>query len=182
MPVRHEKAMPCKARIKNVKYSCEAPEKAKIGVQMKDWQNCEEQSSAAHTTWDCKYHVVIVPKYRKKVLYGRIRKRIGEILWELCRYKGIEILEAHAVVDHIHMCISVPPKYSIAMTIGYLKGESAIRIHKEITKGEVKGITNKNFWARGYCVSTVGLDEEKIRAYIQNQEKLDRGEQGTLNF
>ena len=79
---------------------------------MKDWQ------SLAHTKWECKYHVVIVPKYRKKVLYGRLRKRIGEILRKLCRYKGIEILETHAMPDHIHMCISVPPKYSIAMTIG----------------------------------------------------------------
>jgi putative transposase len=173
MPVRLEKATPCKTRVKIIKYSWEAPEKAKTGVQMKDWQ------SLAHTTWDCKYHVVIVPKYRKKVFYGRTRKRIGAILRELCRYKGIEILEAHAMPDHIHMCISVPPKYSIAMTIGYLKGKSAIRIHKEMTKG---GFTNKNFWARGYCVSTVGLDEAKIRAYIQNQEKLEMGEQGTLNF
>jgi putative transposase len=143
---------------------------------MKEWQ------SLAHTKWECKYHVVFVPKYRKKVLYGRLRKRIGEILRELCRYKGIEILEAHAMTDHIHMCISVPPKYSIAMTIGYLKGKSAIRIHKEFSGREPKGFTNKNFWTRGYCVSTVGLDEQQVREYIQNQEKLDSGEQGTLNF
>ena len=94
---------------------------------MKEWQ------SLAHTKWECKYHVVIVPKYRKKVLYGRLRKRMGEILRELCCYKGIEILEAHAMPDHIHMCISVPPKYSIAMTIGYLKGKSAIKVHKELS-------------------------------------------------
>jgi len=139
---------------------------------MREWQ------SLAHTKWECKYHVVIVPKYRKKVLYGKMRKRIGEILRELCRYKGIEILEAHAVVDHI----SVPPKYSIAMTIGYLKGKSAIRIHKELAGREPKGFTNKNFWTRGYCVSTVGLEEKQIREYIQNQEKHDVGEQGYLNF
>ena len=143
---------------------------------MKEWQ------SLAHTKWECKYHVVIVPKYRKKVLYGKLRKRIGEILRELCRYKGIEIVEAHAMVDHIHMCISVPPKYSIAMTIGYLKGKSAIRIHKELSSGEPKGFTNKSFWSRGYCVSTVGLDEKEIRQYIQNQEKLETQEQGYLNF
>jgi len=143
---------------------------------MKEWQ------SLAHTKWECKYHVVIVPKYRKKVLYGNLRKRIGEILRELCRYKNIEILEAHAMLDHIYMCISVPPKYSIAMTIGYLKGKSAIRIHKELSRREPKGIMNKNFWTRGYCVSTVGLDEKQIREYIQNQEMLEIGEQGYLNF
>jgi putative transposase len=143
---------------------------------MKEWQ------SLAHTKWECKYHVVIVPKYRKKALYGKLRKRIGEILRELCRYKDIEILEAHAMPDHIHMCISVAPKYSIAMTIGYLKGKSAIRVHKELSGREPKGFTNKNFWARGYCVSTVGLDEKQIREYIQNQEKLEMGEQGHLDF
>jgi putative transposase len=126
--------------------------------------------------------VVIVPKYRKKVLYGRLRKRIGAILRELCRYKGIEILEAHAMTDHIHVCISVPPKYSIAMTIGYLKGKSAIRIHKELSAREPKGFANKNFWTRGYCVSTVGLDEKQIREHIQNQEKIEAGGQGYLNF
>ena len=110
-----------------------------------------------------------------------MRKRIGEILRELCRYKGIEILEAHAMVDHIHVCLSVPPKYSIAMTMGYLKGKSAIRIHREMS-GASKGYTNKSFWTRGYCVSTVGLNEKEIREYIQNQEILEAGEQGTLNF
>jgi len=142
---------------------------------MKDWQ------SLAHTKWECKYHIVIVPKYRKKVLYGRTRKRIGEIFHELCRYREIEILEGHAMVDHIHLCISVPPKYSIAMVIGYLKGKSAIRIHKEVL-GVKKGFTNKNFWTRGYCVSTVGLNEQQIRDYIKNQEKLELGQQGTLNL
>jgi putative transposase len=126
--------------------------------------------------------MVIVPKYRKKVLYGRLRKRIGTILRELCRYKGIEILEAHAMPDHVHMCISVPPKYSIAMTKGYLKGKSAIRIYKELSSREPKGFTNKNFWTRGYCVSTVGLDEKQIREYIQNQEKMETAEQGYLNY
>jgi putative transposase len=142
---------------------------------MKDWQ------SLAHTKWECKYHVVLVPKYRHKVLYGKRKKRVGEILRELCRYKGIELLEGHAMADHIHMCISVPPKYSIAMTIGYLKGKSAIRIHREIL-GIQRGFTNKNFWTRGYCVSTVGLNEQQIREYIRNQEKLDTGEQGLLNL
>jgi len=142
---------------------------------MKDWQNL------AHTKWECKYHVVIVPKYRKKVLFGKIKRRVGEILRELCRQKGIELLEGHAMNDHIHMCISVPPKYRIAMTIGYLKGKSAIRIHREMS-GANKGFSNRHFWSRGYCVSTVGLDEQGVREYIRNQERLDSGEQGLLNL
>jgi putative transposase len=83
----------------------------------------------AHVKWECKYHIVFIPKYRKKKLYGKIRKRVGEIFQELCRYKGIEILEGHSMPDHVHMCLSFPPKYSIAMTLGYIKGNSAIKIH-----------------------------------------------------
>ena len=105
---------------------------------------------------------------------------VGAILGELCRQKGIEIVEAHAMSDHIHMCLSVPPKYSIAMVVGYLKGKSAIRIHRELNQS--KGFTNKNFWSRGYFVSTVGLDEQVVRDYIKNQEELDNGQQGTLAF
>ena len=131
---------------------------------MKDWQ------SQAHVKWDCKYHVVILPKYRRKVLYGRIRRGIGQILRDLCRQKDIELVEGKAMPDHIHMLLSVPPGYSVAMTIGYLKGKSAIRIHRELlqTKGTLFG---RSFWARGYCVSTVGLDEDQIRRYIRDQEK-----------
>ena len=134
---------------------------------MKDWR------SQAHVKWECKYHVVIVPKYRKKVLYGRVRRQIGKILRELCRQKGIELLEGHARPDHIHVLLSVPPKYSIAMAIGYLKGKSAIRIHREVlnTKGTLFG---RSFWHRGYCVSTVGLDETQIRRYIREQENHQR--------
>ena len=143
---------------------------------MKDWR------SQAHVKWDCKYHVVILPKYRRKVLYGRLREQIGAILRELCRQKEVELVEGHAMPDHIHMLLSVPPKYSIAMTIGYLKGKSAIRINRELlkTKGTLFG---RKFWARGYCVSTVGLDESMIRKYIQDQEKNQLGdEQGELDF
>jgi putative transposase len=142
---------------------------------MKDWR------SLAHTKWECKYHIVIVPKYRMKILYGNVRKRIGQILRELCGYKDIEILEGHAMPDHIHLCLSVPPKYSIAMTIGYLKGKSSIRIHRDILRN-TKGFTNKNFWSRGYCVSTIGLNEQQIREYIKNQEDIDKGQQGLLNL
>jgi len=130
----------------------------------KDWR------SQAHVTWDCKYHVVILPKYRHKVFYGKFRQQVGEILRQLCCQKEVELIEGNAAPDHIHMLLSVPPKYSIAHTIGFLKGKSAIRIHRQLmkTKGTMFGRT---FWARGYCVSTVGLDEAMIREYVKNQEK-----------
>ena len=143
---------------------------------MKDW------TSQAHVKWECKYHVVLLPKYRRKVLYGKVRRRIGEILRDLCRQKGVGLVEGKAMPDHIHMLVSVPPKYSIAMTIGYLKGKSAVRIHRQVlgTKGTLFG---RSFWARGYCVSTVGLDEHQIRQYIKEQEKLEKDqEQMDLDF
>jgi putative transposase len=124
---------------------------------MHDW------SSLSHVRWECKYHVVIVPKYRKKVLYGGMRKQVGEILRELCRQK---------LSDHIHMCLSVPPKLSIAFAIGFLKGKSAVRIHREILNK--RRLTGLHFWARGYCVSTVGLDEKVVRKYIREQEAIDK--------
>ena len=134
---------------------------------MKSWQ------SQAHVKWECKYHVVIVPKYRKKQQFGKYRKDIGRIMRSLCRQKDVELVEGNAAPDHIHMLLSVPPKYSIAMTIGYLKGKSAIRIHRELTRTEGT-LFGRNFWSRGYCVSTVGLNEAFIRNYIQDQEKHDR--------
>jgi len=145
---------------------------------MKDWR------SQAHVKWECKYHVVILPKYRRKVLYGKLRRRIGPLLRELCLQKGVELLEGNAPMDHVHMVLRVPPKYSIAMTVGCLKGKSAIRIHRELmrTRGTLFG---RSFWARGYCVSTVGLDEHAIRHYVRDQErlqkKLDQGELGFKN-
>ena len=137
--------------------------------------------TTSHSRYDLKAHIVFIPKYRKKKLYGRTRKRIGEILQELCRYKGIEILEGHARPDHIHVCLSFPPKYSIAMTMGYIKGKSAIKIHREMTKHK-RQFTGMHFWAPGYCVSTIGLNEEQIREYVKNQEKLEREEQGQLSL
>lgn len=133
---------------------------------MHDW------SSLSHVRWECKYHVVIVPKYRKKSWYGGMRKQVGEILRELCRQKGVELLEGDLLSDHIHMCLSVPPKLSIAFTIGFLKGKSAVRIHREILNK--RRITGLHFWARGYCVSTVGLDEKVVRKYIREQEAIDK--------
>ena len=138
-----------------------------------------EWESLAHVRWECKYHVVIIPKYRRKVIYGGLKKRIGEILRELCRQKGIEILEGHLMPDHIHMCLSIPPKYSVAHTIGFLKGKSAVRIHRELL--HERRMTGLHFWATGYSVSTVGLDEARICQYIRDQEKLESG-QGELDL
>jgi len=140
---------------------------------MKDWQ------SQAHVRWDCKYHVVIVPKYRQKVFFGKRRKQIGAILRDLCRQKSIVLVEGNAQPDHIHMLLSIPPKYSVANTLGFLKGKSAVRIHRELKKthGTLFG---RSFWSRGYCVSTVGLDEKVIRHYIQCQEKSERDQERGL--
>ena len=131
---------------------------------MKDWQ------SLSHVKWECKYHIVWVPKYRRKVLYGKVRRRVGEIIRELCLQRDFEIIEGHAMPDHIDMCISIPPKYSVANAIGFLKGKSAIRLHREFGSMGM----GKHFWIRGYNVSTVGLDEEQIRRYIREQDKFDR--------
>jgi putative transposase len=130
--------------------------------------------------WECKYHVVFIPKYRRKVLYGRLRWQIGAILRDLCMQKGIELLEGHAMSDHIHMVLSIQPKYSVAYTIGFLKGKSAVRIHRELLKE--RRVTGLHFWATGYCVSTVGVDEQKVREYVREQEKRDRLEAGQLEI
>ncbi len=140
---------------------------------MHEWQ------SLAHVKWECKYHVVFIPKYRKKVLYGKLRRAVGMILRELCRQKGVEILEGHLMPDHVHMCLSVPPKYSVAHVIGFLKGKSAVRIHRELL--HERRMTGLHFWATGYSVSTVGLDEDRIRQYIRDQEQLESG-QGELDL
>ena len=140
---------------------------------MHEWQ------SLSHVRWECKYHAVIIPKYRRKVFYGRLRRRIGLILRELCRQRGIELLEGHAMPDHVHLCLSIPPKYSVANTIGFLKGKSAVRIHRELL--HERRMTGLHFWAAGYWVSTVGLDEARVRQYIRQQDEQDR-RQGELKF
>ena len=140
---------------------------------MHDWQ------SQSHVRWDCKYHVVIVPKYRKKLLFGRLRNQIGPILRQLCQQKRIELLEGHVMPDHIHMCLAIPPKYSVAYTIGFLKGKSAIRVHRQYERSE--RVYGKHLWAEGYCVSTVGLDEQTIRRSIREQEK-SQTDQNMLDF
>ena len=140
---------------------------------MHDWQ------SLSHVRWECKYHVVIMPKYRQKVFYGRLRRRIGAILRDLCRQRGVELLEGRAMPDHIHLCLSIPPKYSVSQALGFLKGKSAVRIHRELL-GE-RRMTGLHFWSTGYWVSTVGADEEKIKKYIREQEQLESG-QGDLDL
>ena len=132
---------------------------------MKDWK------TLSHVMWDCKYHVVFISKYRQRTIYGEVRKKIGGIIRDLCRQKGIELLEGHAMPDHIHLLLSIPPKFSVANTIGFIKGKSAIRIHRKVLG--TKKMTGLSFWATGYCVSTVGLDEDLIKQYIKDQDKLD---------
>ena len=133
----------------------------------------QDYNKMSHCMWECKYHLVFIPKYRKKILYGKLRKEIGQVLRKLCNEKKVEILEAHAMPDHVHMCVSIPPKYSVSGIVGYLKGKSAIRFHREYTISQNRFI-GYHFWARGYFVSTVGLDEARVRNYIRNQEVNDR--------
>ena len=140
---------------------------------MHDWK------SLSHVRWDCKYHLVIAPKYRKRKLYGKFKRVVGETLKDLCRQRGIEMLEGTLKPDHVHMCLSIPPKFSVSHTIGFLKGKSAVRIHRELLKE--KRMTGLHFWATGYCVSTVGLDEDRIRKYIREQQQLE-ARQGDLDL
>ena len=132
----------------------------------------KEYQSLSHTTWDCKYHVVFIPKYRKKSIYGALRKHLGEIFRELAQQRDCEVVEGHLMIDHVHICLSVPPKYSVSNVVGFIKGKSAISIARHFG-GRQRNFTGEVFWARGYFVSTVGIDEEMIRAYIRNQEKED---------
>lgn len=128
--------------------------------------------SLSHSKWECKYHVVFVPKYRKKVLYGEIKEFLKKSFHELARQKGCEIVGGHIVQDHVHMIISIPPKYAVSEVVGYLKGKSAIAIARQFS-GRKRNFNGEGFWARGYCVSTVGYELAKIRAYVKNQEQLD---------
>ena len=127
----------------------------------------------SHTTWECKYHIVFIPKYRRKVLYGHLRKELGKMFHELARQRESVIEEGHLMCDHVHMLISIPPKYSVSQVIGYIKGKSAIHIARDHL-GRGKNFTGMSFWARGYFVSTVGRGEKVIRDYIRNQDKEDQ--------
>lgn len=125
----------------------------------------------SHSVWECKYHVVFIPKCRKKKIYGKLRDRLGKAFRELARQKECEIEEGHLMPDHVHMLVSIPPKYSVAQVVGYLKGKSAIFIAR-VLQGR-RNVRGENFWARGYFVSTVGRDEEAVRRYIREQEAED---------
>ena len=131
-----------------------------------------DTNSLAHTQWECKYHIVFAPKYRRQIIYGKIKADIGQMLRKLCEYKGIEILEAEACKDHIHMLISVPPKYSVAQIMGYLKGKSSLMIFEKYANLKYK-YGNRHFWCRGYYVSTVGANRKAIQEYIRNQLQED---------
>ena len=130
-------------------------------------------NSLNHTRWECKYHIVFIPKYRKKVLFGRIRLELGEIFHSLARQKESLIEEGHLMPDHVHMMISIPPKYAVSQVVGYIKGKSAIHIARRYS-GRQRNYIGQHFWARGYFASTVGRDEQVIRDYIRHQEKEDK--------
>ena len=138
--------------------------------------------SLSHSKWDCKYHLVFIPKYRKKVLYGQIRQFLGPVFRELARQKECEIIEGHMVQDHVHMLIKIPPKHSVSSIVGYIKGKSAIAVARQFGAKQ-RNFNGERFWARGYAVSTVGFEEAKIKDYIRNQEQLDmRGFNENGNF
>ena len=126
-----------------------------------------------HTTWECKYHIVFIPKYRKKVLYQQLRQELGAVFRELAQRQESEIIEGHLMGDHVHMLISIPPKHSVANVMGFMKGKSAIHIAR-VYAGRRRNYVGQHFWARGYWVSTVGKNEAAVRRYIQDQEKDDQ--------
>ena len=132
-----------------------------------------DYESLNHTKWECKYHVVFIPKYRRKALYASLRKHLGSVFRELARQKESEIGEGHLMVDHVHMLLSIPPKYSVSQVLGYLKGKSAIHIARTYAERR-RNFVGQHFWARGYFVSTVGRDEAQIRDYIRRQEQEDK--------
>ena len=131
-----------------------------------------DTNSLAHTKWECKYHIVFAPKYRRQIIYGKIREDIGKMLRKLCEYKGIEIHEAEACKDHIHMLVSIPPKYSVSQIMGYLKGKSSLMIFEKYANMKYK-YGNRHFWCRGYYVDTVGKNEKRIAEYVRNQLQED---------
>ena len=132
----------------------------------------EKANSLSHTKWLCKYHIVFSPKYRRKIIYNQYRKSLQEIIRQLCAYQGVKIIEGHMMPDHIHLLVSIPPKKSVASFVGYLKGKSALMMFDKHANLKYK-FGNRHFWAEGYYVSTVGLNDATVRKYIQEQEKHD---------
>ena len=140
-----------------------------------------QEDNLAHTKWECKYHVVFIPKFRRRSLFGLLKKDLGNVFHELARQKDSRIEEGHLMPDHVHMLISIPPKHKVSEVVGFIKGKSAIWIARHCD-GRVRNFTGQAFWARGYYVSTVGRDEKLIREYIRNQEEQDRREDGQMNL
>jgi putative transposase len=132
-----------------------------------------DYAGLSHTKWECKYHVVFIPKYRREALYGELRRHMGRVFHELARQKECKVEEGHLMPDHVHMLLSIPPKYSVAQVLGFIKGKSAIHIARTFS-GKRRNFVGQHFWARGYLVSTVGKDEAAIRRYIQDQEQQDK--------
>ena len=139
------------------------------------YQNNNPYQSLSHSKWNCKYHVVFIPKRRRKVLFLNIRKQLGQVFHELSKQKECEILEGSVMSDHVHLCIAIPPKHAVASIIGFIKGKSAIAVAR--MQGKQRNFTGAHFWARGYAVSTVGFEEKEVRRYIKEQETND--EKGT---
>ena len=131
-----------------------------------------DTNSLAHTQWECKYHIVFAPKYRRQIIYGKIKQDIGQMIRKLCEYKGVEIIEAEACKDHIHMLVEIPPKYSVSQFMGYLKGKSSLMIFEKYANLKYK-YGNRHFWCRGYYVSIVGKNKKAIAEYIRNQLQED---------
>ena len=132
-----------------------------------------QYNSLSHTKWMCKYHIVFTPKYRRKIIYNQYRASISEIFQQLCKYKGVEIIEGHMMPDHVHLLVSIPPKMSVSSFMGYLKGKSALMIFDKHANLKYK-FGNNNFWSTGYYVSTVGLNEATIAKYIRKQDTYDK--------
>jgi putative transposase len=133
----------------------------------------DESESLSHSKWECKYHVVFIPKCRRRALYEQLRRHLGEVFRDLAKHRESRILEGHLMPDHVHMLISIPPKYAVSQVIGYLKGKSAIHLAR-VYGGRKRNFVGQHFWARGYFVSTVGRDEATVRDYIRRQEEEDK--------
>jgi len=133
----------------------------------------DESESLSHSRWECKYHVVFIPKCRRRTLYEQLRKHLGEVFRKLAEHKESRIEEGHLMPDHVHMLISIPPKYAVSQVVGYIKGKSAIHLARVYAERK-RNFVGQHFWARGYFVSTVGRDEATVRAYIRHQEQEDR--------
>jgi len=180
-PVEHAKRakyQPPAMRVRGVCYTKKSPFRynevvqAELIAKGKVILMANKANSLAHTKWMCKYHIVFTPKYRRKIIYNQYKESIRDILKQLCSYKGVEIIEGHLMPDHVHMLVSIPPKLSVSQFMGYLKGKSALMIFDKHANLKYK-FGNRHFWAEGYYVSTVGLNEATIKKYIQEQESND---------